>query len=174
MKSKLLLIPALSLGLAALAFAAPSAPVDPARTTVGEFAVRLASAIGYDPVDATAAAGILKRHGITFAADLSVAMTEGEAARVLSEFGITAVAPAIPATPVSPARAASLATAISSSTSVEGRSLQGEGPTQCLSSRNRGECNNCCKDASGLGGQFCGRYCHANVPPPVSPDEPQP
>jgi len=174
MTRKLLLIPALSVGLAALAFAAPSVPVGPAGTTVGGFAVRLATAIGYDPVDARAAAGVLKGHGISFAADLSAALTEGEAARILSDVGIAVVAPANPATPVSPARAASLAAAIANTTSVEGRSLQDEGPTQCLSSRNRGECNNCCKEASGLGGQFCGRYCHANVPPPVSPDEPQP
>ena len=174
MTRKLLLVLALSLGLAALAFAAPSAPVASARTTVGEFAVRLATAIGYDTVDAGAAADVLKRHGIRLTADLSVALTEGEAARILSESGIAVAAPANPATPVSPARAASLAAVVSGATSADGRSLQDEGPTQCLSSQNRGECNNCCKAASGLGGQFCGRFCHANVPPPVSPGEPLP
>jgi hypothetical protein len=174
MTRKLLLILALSVGLAALASAAPSTPVGSAGTTVGEFALRLATAIGYDPVDARAAAGVLKGRGIPLAADLSAALTEGEAARVLSGFGIAVVAPASPATPVSSGRAANLAAAISGAASIEGRTVQDGGPTQCLSSRNRGECNNCCKEASGLGGQFCGQFCHANVPPPVSPDEPQP
>lgn len=174
MTRKILVVLALSVGIPALAVAASPVPAAAARATVGDFAVQLATAVGYDAVDARQAAAALKRRGVTFAADLSAGLTEGEAARILSDLGMAVVAPANPATPVSQARVGSLLAAIPTSVSVEGLAPEDEGPTHCLSSQNRGECNKCCKEATGLEGKFCGHFCHANVAPPPSPEEPTP
>ncbi|HUD71133.1 MAG TPA: hypothetical protein VMQ62_04150 [Dongiaceae bacterium] len=39
-------------------------------------------------------------------------------------------------------------------------------PVQCLSERNVGACVTCCKEASGLPGNLCSRFCRVPVPPP--------
>jgi hypothetical protein len=57
---------------------------------------------------------------------------------------------------------------------VVGSATLTDGPSQCLTSEDPGSCVDCCKEATGLTGAHCGRYCHANVPPPPSPDEPVP
>jgi hypothetical protein len=174
MTKKLMLVLALCAGLAATALAAPGASATTGKATVGEFAVQLATALGYDAADAKAAAGALNRRGVTFVADLSATLTEGDAARIMTNLGIAMVAPANPGAPVSAARAGSLVASLPASMSIEGIAPEDEGPTQCLSSVDRGTCVNCCKAASGLTGKFCGRYCHANVAPPPSDGEPQP
>lgn len=174
MTKKLLLVLALCAGVAAAAFAAPGAPVAVGKATVGEFAVKVAGALGLDAVDAKTATAALKGRGVTFAADLSATLTEGEAARIMSDLGMAIVAPANPGAVVTSVRAGNLAASIPTSASIEGISPEDEGPTQCLSSVDRGTCVNCCKDATGLTGKFCGKYCHANVAPPPSPEEPTP
>lgn len=174
MTRKLLLVLALCAGLTASAYAAPTAPATAAKATVGEFALSLASALGLDAVDAKAATRALEGRGVTFAADLSAALTEGEASRIMSDLGIAMAKPANPGAAMSPARVGSLVASIPASMHIDGKVTQDEGPTQCLSSADRGTCVNCCKEATGLTGKFCGRYCHANVPPPASDEEPQP
>ena len=174
MMKKLVLVLALCAGLTASAFAAPAAPAAAAKATVGEFALNLATALGYDAVDAKAATKALEGRGVTFAADLSAALTEGEAARIMSDLGIAVAKPANPGAAMSPARVGSLMASIPPSLGIDSKVTQDEGPTQCLSSVDRGTCVNCCKDATGLTGKFCGRYCHANVAPPASDEEPQP
>lgn len=174
MTKKLLLVLALCAGVAVAAFAAPGAPVAAGKATVGEFAVKVATALGYDATDAKSAASALKGRGVTFAADLSATLTEGEAARIMSDLGVAVVAPVNPGAAVNAGRVGSLVAAIPPSASVEGISPADEGPTECLSSVDRGTCVNCCKAATGLTGKFCGHYCHANVPPPPSPEEPTP
>jgi hypothetical protein len=175
MTKKLLLVLALCAGVAVAAFAAPGAPVAAGKATVGEFAVRVAGALGLDATDAKTAVGALKGRGVTFAADLSATLTEGEAARIISDLGMAVVAPTNPGAAVSSARAGSLVAAIPASAGIEAISPEDEGPTQCLSSVDRGTCVDCCKASGpGLTGKFCGHYCHANVPPPVSPGEPTP
>ena len=173
MTKKLLLVLALCAGVTVAAFAAPGAPVAVGKATVGEFAVKVANALGLDATDAKTAATALKGRGVSFAADLSATLTEGEAARIMSDLGMAVVTPANPAATVSTARAGSLAAAIPPS-ALESIVPADSGPTQCLSSVDRGTCVNCCKTAPGETGKFCGHYCHANVPPPPSPGEPTP
>ena len=48
---------------------------------------------------------------------------------------------------------------------------QVEPPSHCLLEKNHGTCVNCCKEATGLSGWICSRYCR-NVVPPLP--EPQP
>lgn len=176
MTRKHLLMLVLCAGVAVAALAAPPAAAPTGKATVGEFALKVATALGYDAADAKAAVTTLQGRGLSFSADLSSTLTEGEAARIMSDLGMAVVAPANPGATVSMARAGSLVASLPRSAGVESVSTSGgdPNPTQCLSSVNRGACNNCCKEATGLGGQFCGRYCHANVPPPPSDSEPQP
>ena len=168
----------LGIGLVLLALvaaplvAAPSAPET--RTTVGKFATDLVVALGREAHDMDAVRAAFKSLGAPSTFDPSATLTDGMASRMASDLGIVVAAPRNPEAAVSPARASALVASISSMHVEKSGISADEGPTQCLSSENRGACVNCCKEASGLGGQFCGHYCHANVPPPVSPEEPVP
>lgn len=168
----------LGIGLAVLALmavplaAAPAAP--DARTTVGQFATDLVVALGRDAQDMNAVRAAFKTLGAPSNFEASAILTDGMASRIASDLGVIVAAPRNADQAMSPAKASALIASISSMHVERPGFTADEGPTQCLSSENRGACVNCCKDASGLGGQFCGRYCHANVPPPVSPEEPVP
>ena len=174
MTKKLLLVLALSAGVAVAAFAAPGESPAQGRATVGEFALKVAGTLGCDAADTAGAVKAFNVRGIWFAGDLSATLTEGEAARIMTDLGIAVLSPANPGAAVSPARVGSILASIPRTTVLDGMSSEDEGPTQCLTSEDRGTCVNCCKDATGLTGKFCGQYCHANVAPPASDAEPQP
>jgi hypothetical protein len=83
--------------------------------------------------------------------------------------------PANPMSPVSAEGASAIAGVIAMGYAAHGAAGSVEDPpNQCLSSENRGSCVDCCKAAAGASGQYCGRFCHANVAPPPSPGEPTP
>jgi hypothetical protein len=161
-------------------YAAPSTPAKAKGVTVGDFAVKVAAALQYDSSTPQVAAGALARRGITLATDLSTPMTQGEAARVLADLGINAIAPKNSSDPVTAQQAGTLAGLISTmsvSSSASGPAL----PDACLHSQNRGQCVECCKSATGCGAppapfdcNQCSKFCHNNVPPPISPGEPTP
>jgi len=64
MKTKALVVLALSIGLVAAAYAAPAAPAKTGKTTVGEFAVRIATVLGTEEPNAGRAAEALKARGV--------------------------------------------------------------------------------------------------------------
>lgn len=142
--------------------------------TIGQFATQLVAALGQDASDFAAATAALRVMGVTAKLDQNAPLTAGIAAQLAGELGVKVSAPSAPAGTVSAGQAAALAGYIAGVFVDQAAAGLGETPSQCLSSENRGACVNCCKGATGLTGQFCGRYCHANVPPPPSPDEPQP
>ena len=74
MKTKALVVLALSVGLVAAAYAAPAAPAK-TGTTVGEFAVRIATALGTEEPNASKAADALRSRGVDLSADLSATLT---------------------------------------------------------------------------------------------------
>jgi hypothetical protein len=143
------------------------------RATVGGFAGQLAWALGADSATFKLAKASLRAQGVKGDLDASAPLTAGIAARVAADLGIKVAAPSDPASPVSARQAATLAGYIGLM-SLGAESTSVEPPNQCLSSENRGSCVDCCKEATGEKGQYCGRFCHANVSPPPSPDEPQP
>lgn len=183
MTKKPLLVLALCAGLTVAAFAAPGAPANTGKATVGDFAVKVAVALGYTAPDSKAAVEALKARGVNMGADLSAVLTEGEAARILADLGMAVAAPANPATTVSTAKAGFLAGTVASA-ATDSFVPELDLPTYCLSSQNRGNCVNCCKDAVGplpdngggtrSAGKECSKFCKANVPPPPSPEEPAP
>ncbi|OLC54112.1 MAG: hypothetical protein AUH92_04660 [Acidobacteria bacterium 13_1_40CM_4_69_4] len=164
--------------LIATAFAATSGVQKPA-VTVGDFAVKLTKALGKSATDQRTAAAALKSLGVQIGNDLGAGLTEGVAARILGELGLRTTA-GRPDGPVSVRQAdqfAALAGLGASASS--GLPASTALPIQCLEERNRGQCENCCKDALAAQGivdnNGCTVFCHAVLPPgKSSPDEPQP
>jgi hypothetical protein len=124
---------------------------------------------------------------VNLAADLNAPLTEGTAARIMADLGVSVLAPATPDTTVSPARAGFLAGALEAGAF---RTEDGEPPQPisppafCLQQANRGQCVECCKAEVGQlfnragnlrdAGRECSKFCKNNVPPPPSDEEPQP
>jgi len=180
MKTKALVVLALSLGLVAAAYAAPAAPAK-TGTTVGEFAVRLATAFGTEEPNASKAAEALRSRGVDLSANLSATLTEGTVARIMSDLGMKVTAPANPNTPVSDAKAGYLAGVIGTQAMASSISLETGLPNQCLTSKNRGQCVECCKAATLCGPppavfdcNVCSKFCKNNNPGGPSDEEPAP
>jgi hypothetical protein len=178
--------------------AAATAGKVPDGETVGGFALKVAAAYGADAKDQTAAVTALKALGVYFEQDVSARLTEKQAVRILADLGLAVVPPASPDKPVSVAMANLLATRVGL-TCAKGSTPPPNGmPTQCLSSKNRGACVECCKEATrcgthgddhhgddhhgkdhghddhggGFDCEVCAHFCKANVPPPPSPGKP--
>ena len=183
MTKKPLLVLALCAGLTVAAYAAPGTSANAGKATVGEFAVKVATALGYTTPDSKTAVEALKGRGVNLVADMSATLTEGEAARIMADLGMSVTAPANPGAAVSTSKAGFLAGTIGAA-HLESINPDVDPPTQCLSSVDRGTCVNCCKTAvgplpdSGHGtrdaGKECSKFCKANVPPNPSPEEPAP
>jgi hypothetical protein len=145
--------------------------------------VKVATALGYATPDSKAAAEALKGRGVNLVADMSATLTEGEAARIMADLGMSVTAPTNPGATVSISKAGFLAGTIGSA-NLESINPEVDLPSECLSSINRGNCVNCCKAAVGQllngqgnlrdAGKECSKFCKANVPPPPSPEEPAP
>ena len=188
MTKKPLIALALCAGLTVAVFAAPGAPAKKAPVTVGQFAVQVASALGYETRDAKGAQDALRALGVNLSADLNAPLTEGTVARIASDLGVRVLAPPKPEVPVTSARAGFLAgtigDAVSFGTETNEPPQPISPPDSCLQSVDRGTCVNCCKDAVGMltnhqgnprdAGKECSKFCKNNVPPGPSDEEPQP
>ena len=162
---------ALSVGALGFAFSSDQAPA-----TVAQFIKSLAIDPRLQPFDSKTSKGATTKPAAAWAGlDLSAPLTYGTACRIAADLGVQVAPPANPDAVVSSAKAGVIARQISAARGGAGVALPADDiPSQCLTSDNRGKCVDCCKAALGEGGQFCGRFCQANVPPPTSPGEPQP
>jgi len=162
--------------LTATIFAATTGAQKPA-VTVGDFAVKLSKALGNNVSDQRTAVSNLKALGVQVGSDLNAGLTEGTAARIMSELGVktTTTRPDSAVTAGRAGQLASLAGMNANASSVVPDSIGL--PTQCLESRNRGQCNDCCTAATGCvtNCNACAKFCQSVLPPgKSSPDEPQP
>jgi hypothetical protein len=167
-QSALILAAALAIAgaLPGLALAVDRAPV-----TVGDFAARVAVLTGQPPTVLAAAA----KTDPANRALLGSSLTFGAISMVAADLGVTLKSPINPTAQVTAGQAEIIAGALARGYAARGSgNTIDEPPTECLSSENRGFCVECCKTATGGNGQFCGRFCHANVAPPISPGEPLP
>jgi len=163
--------------VAALSFVAPSAMVATGAervVTVGQFASRVVAAVGQDASDIEAVKRSLRTMGVVADFDATAPLTAGMAARIAGDLGVQVRPSSTPASPLSTGQAVALAGHIAGVVVDQAAASLADTPDQCLSSDNRGACVACCKEATGLTGKFCGRFCQANVPPPPSPEEPLP
>ena len=96
-RSKWLLSSAAAMALSVLAvWAVPGVVM-----TVGDFALKVARAMGQRPADQAAAVSALKKAGVDLGADSSASLTMGRAARILRGFGLKVTEPQEPAVQVS-------------------------------------------------------------------------
>jgi hypothetical protein len=158
-------------------------PVPQAReasrlATVGEFAVRVSAALGYEePVPETAAAN-LRSWGVDLGADLGTTLTEGRAARIMADLGMAVVPPAHPSAHITESRAGILAATIGTALPPQGPGTEGLGLAaplnflQCLQAPNTGLCIQCCTDllpsrlATGPKSRLCSHICMFASPAP--------
>jgi len=165
--------------LTATIFAATTGAQKP-TVTVGDFAVKLSKALGTPVTDQRAAVDSLKSLGVQVGSNLNAGLTEGAAARILTELGVR-TSTSRPDSPVSEGRADQIAAVAGMNASASSPAPDAIGlPTQCLELRNRGQCVNCCDAAVGCDpttgcSSPCAKFCQTVLPPgKSSPDEPQP
>ena len=176
---KSLVVVAASVALAVAAFAASSNAQKP-TISVGDFAVKVSAAMGQPVTDRSAAVQSLRTLGVKIS-DPNASLTEGLAARILTDLGLR-VSTASPNSAVTPGKADQLAGFAGLAASPAVAPANGL-PSQCLSSPNRGTCQDCCKAALGCApspalcefASSCAKFCKT-VPPPghQSPSDPNP
>jgi hypothetical protein len=173
---------AVSAALTVAVFAATSDSPKSSPITMGEFAMKVSKALGREQADPKTAVESLKSLGAKFEADLQARVTEGQAARILTDLGVR-VSTSTPAKGLTLGKADQLMALASFSSSAASVSPADEFPTQCLAVKNRGACQECCKAAFGCApspalcdfANECAKSCKDVVPPGhQSPDEPLP
>ncbi len=172
-----------SVALVAMAVAATGTSTQVANAeTVGGFAVKLAAAMGTPVSSQEMAVATLRSAGVNFDTNVSARLTEGNAARILADLGVSVAAPSNPAGDISLGKASQIAASAGLSLSA-GPGITTDFPLQCLLEKNHGQCVGCCKDALGFdpeapkAGQVsrnCSRFCKSTQPPPPSDPEPEP
>lgn len=170
-----------SLALVLVLFAASLTTTTAASgATVGQFAMKLARALGFEAHSAVEAREALSAAGVTFAGRLSDRMTEGEAARVLGDLGLQTVPSTNPDRPLSSAFIGQLAGIAARGVLEQGSvpSQQGSLPTGCQS-LDRSACFQCCIASLGRIAvvpqrmiDLCNSSCTTLGAPPASPSGP--
>ncbi len=171
---------AVSAALTVAVFAAASNAPKP-TLTVGDFAVKVTTAIGQPVTSTSAAVQSLKSLGVKID-DANANLTEGMAARMLTDLGLR-VSTASPNNSVTAGKADQLAAVAGLASSVSSINPDTDLPNVCLNESNRGNCQNCCKTALGCApspalcdfASPCAKFCKAVLPPgQQSPSDPQP
>src|SRR3989442_14220314 len=144
MMRKSLVVVAVSAALTVAAFAA-SSNSQKSTITGGDFAVMGTRVIGQPATDKSAAVQSLRNLGVTIG-DANAGLTEGMAAKILADLGLH-VSTSSPGSGVTTGKADQLATMIglASAGIVPAQEL----PKECLNSRNRGTCQEGCKNLFG-------------------------
>ncbi|HUD71630.1 MAG TPA: hypothetical protein VMQ62_06670 [Dongiaceae bacterium] len=169
---------ALTLALVTLS-AAPVGATRPA-VTVGDFAVKLTRALGYNVDDESVAADTLRQAGVHIDADLGAPLTESRAGDMLREMGVPSSSSGDPSAIMSAVGAdrAAGAAALQLSSQADGFT-PGPETEQCRNVGDRPTCYNCCFSVLSPRVKFpivavlvCGLVCSRLFPPP-SPSSPR-
>jgi hypothetical protein len=124
----------------------PAAPVTQ-PVTVGDFAVKVARALGLQAMNAEEAGDRLRLAGVHLDPDLSAPLTEGRASDFMRELGVDTRVSGDPAAPMTDMRANQAATAVALGVgeSADRYTMDGGGlPTSCTNVIDRMTCNQCC------------------------------
>jgi hypothetical protein len=180
----------LALAVAAALTVAPFAGLkDNGTVSVGDFALKVSKALGYDVRDNNSAARTLRAAGVELGLDLNAKVTERMASDILGSLGVR-VTTSDPSRAISSGKLDSLVTSLAiSSISGIGTQTLPPPPTQCreIVKKNGqldvGKCKKCCKmaimspnskDKDHRGGnlnKICDRFCKTGEFP--SPSEPE-
>ena len=132
----------LSFSTIAIPAAPPAQPV-----TVGDFAVKVARALGLQAVNVDEAGDRLRMAGVHLDPDLSAPLTEGRASDVMRELGVDTRVSGDPGAPMTEARASQAATAVAISVGESADRFTADGnqpPAACTGVSDRLTCNQCC------------------------------
>src|SRR5262245_59757117 len=177
MMRKTLLVLAVSAALTAATFAASGKTQS--TMTVGDFAIKVAHAMGKSASTPSAAIDSLKYMGVKIS-NADAELTEGCASRILNAVGVS-VSTSNPNSALTVGKVERLVSVVSLVTSTSGPSpANGDLPTACLQSYNRGQCQECCKAYFGCDpsancdfASGCAKFCKAVLPPGhQSPSDP--
>ncbi len=167
----------------------PFAGASTGKVTVGEFAVKVSQALGFETRTQTAAVNTLRVAGVSLGSDLNAPLTERMAADIMGSLGLK-VTTTNPSNVLTPGKADALATNLALS-SLAGPSA-GTLPPPPEACRmifkkdgriDKGKCIKCCKMAvmspgskdksngGGKLGRLCDRFCKTGEFP--SPSEPE-
>ena len=132
-----------------LSFSTLAIPAEPVvqPVTVGDFAVKVARALGFPGEDPDKAGEQLRDAGVHLDADLSVPLTEGRAADVMRDLGLNSRISGDPSTPMSQMRADQAATAVAlgaAATADRFTTDSNDLPAACTNVNDRMTCNQCC------------------------------
>ena len=162
-------------------FTLSAAPVGAARpsVTVGDFAVKLTRALGYNIDDETVAADTLRQAGVHVDPNLEAPLTESRAGDMLREMGVPSSSSGDPAAPMSPIAADRVAGAAALHLSAQADAFTPNPETeQCRGVGDRMTCYNCCFSVLSPKVKFpvvavliCGLIC-AKLFPPASQSSP--
>jgi opacity protein-like surface antigen len=181
MMRKSLLVLAVSAVLTLAAGAAPGSGQQQANAiTVQEFAVMVSQAMGGVATPDRAVAG-LRARGVDLGVNMEARLTEERVVAILGDLGYRART-GNPGQGVTSEKAASLLSVADLGT-LTANVMPAQDPVeQCLDVKNRGRCQECCKEVNGCGlhgpcefAKGCAVFCK-RVPPPgqASPGEPLP
>jgi hypothetical protein len=159
-------------------FAASSGTQRP--VTIGQFAVKVSRAMGNASANQSVAVSSLKKLGVNLGTDLNASLTEGQAARIMSDLGLR-VTTAHPDSAMTSGKADQLAGMAGSASVASLVPADFLIPPACLQQRNRGQCDTCCTNylisinIDPNTTPACARACKV-IPPPgkQSPSEPVP
>ena len=132
----------LSFSTIAFPAAPPAQPV-----TVGDFAVKVARALGLQAVNVDEAGDRLRMAGVHLDPDLSAPLTEGRASDMMRELGVDTRVSGDPAAPMTEARANLAATSVALGVGATADRYTTEGsqlPEACTNVTDRMTCNQCC------------------------------
>lgn len=132
-----------------LSFSTIAFPAGPVvqPVTVGDFAVKVARALGFQAVDSEEAGNHLRMAGVHLDPDMKAPLTEGRASDMMRELGVDTRVSGDPAAPMSAIRADQAATAVAlgvGQTADRFTSDGGQLPAACTNVTDRMTCNQCC------------------------------
>ena len=180
---------ALAIAVVAALIVVPFAAQKDNTVTVGDFALKVSRALGYDARDQVSAASSLRSVGVDLGVDLNARVTERMASDILGSLGVK-VTTTSPTTPISSAKVDSLVTslALGAGKGIAPKDLPPP-PTQCRmifkkskpGQIDQGKCKSCCKKALKQGqtdpkdkiksiGKICDQFCKTGTFP--TPSEP--
>jgi hypothetical protein len=146
MLSKTSRVVALATILSVSTMAIPAAPAAP-QVTVGDFAVKVARALGFEATNAQEAGDRLRVAGVHLDPDLSAPLTEGRAADFMRDLGVDTRVSGDPAAPMTESRASQAASAVALGVGETADRFTADGgglPAACADVTDRMTCNQCC------------------------------
>jgi hypothetical protein len=132
-----------------LSFSTLAIPAEPASqpVTVGDFAVKVARALGFEAANVQEAGDRLRVAGVHLDPDLAAPLTQGRASDMMRDLGVESRVSGDPLAPMTESRANQAATAVALGVGGTADRFTADGgglPAACTNVTDRMTCNQCC------------------------------